>query len=169
MKKLLSFSLALILILSTLPVATALNYNGFTYVDNGDGTCNITGYNDFYEEDVVIPSTIKNLKVVSITGFRQKNSIRYVTIPSTVKKIGDMAFYSNGFTGGLEIPISVTAIGNSAFMYNQFNGELITNHTLTNIGVNAFSYNPNLYGKVSVESGTPNDAFYNTKVEVTVV
>ena len=50
MKKLSVFLLifALLLIISSLPVATALNYNGFVYVDNGDGTCNITGYNDFY-------------------------------------------------------------------------------------------------------------------------
>ena len=115
MKKLLSFSLALLLIIATLPVATALNYNGFTYVDNGDGTCNITGYNDFYEEDVVIPSTIKNLKVVSITGFRQKNSIRYVTIPSTVKKIGDMAFYNCKKLYSVAIGTGVKTIGEKAF------------------------------------------------------
>ena len=55
MKKILSLTFALILIISSIPIATALNYNGFVYVDNGDGTCNITGYNDFYAEDVVIP------------------------------------------------------------------------------------------------------------------
>ena len=115
MKKISSLIFAFILILSTLPVATALNYNGFVYVDNGDGTCNVTGYNDFYEEDVVIPSKIDGLTVVSVTGFRQKNSIRYVTIPSTVKKIEDMAFYSCKKLYSVAIGSGVRTIGEKAF------------------------------------------------------
>ncbi len=115
MKKSLSLILALILIISTLPVAAALNYNGFVYVDNGDGTCSITGYNDFYAEDVVIPSTINDLTVVSITGFRQKNSIRYVSIPETVQTIGDMAFYNCKKLYSVAIGTGVKTIGSKAF------------------------------------------------------
>ncbi len=115
MKKSLSLILALILILSSLPIATALNYNGFVYIDNGDGTCKITGYNDFYAEDVVIPSTINGLTVTSVTGFRQKNSIRYVNIPSTVEAIGDMAFYGCKKLYSVAIGTGVKTIGKSAF------------------------------------------------------
>lgn len=115
MKKFLSLTLALFLIISTLPVATALNYNGFVYVDNGDGTCNITGYNDFYAEDVVIPSTINDLTVVSITGFRQKNSIRYVSIPETVETIGANAFTNCKKLYSVAIGTGVKSIGKSAF------------------------------------------------------
>lgn len=115
MKKFLSLSIALILIVACIPLATALNYNGFVYVDNGDGTCNITGYNDFYNEDVVIPATINDLTVVSITGFRQKNSIRYVSIPSTVETIGDMAFYGCKKLYSVAIGSGVKIIGNKAF------------------------------------------------------
>jgi len=115
MKKYLSLILALILIISCVPVATALNYNGFVYVDNGDGTCNITGYNDFYAEDVVIPSTINDLTVVSITGFRQKNSIRYVSIPETVETIGANAFSNCKKLYSVAIGTGVKTIGKSAF------------------------------------------------------
>lgn len=119
MKKSLSLILALILILSSIPFATALNYNGFVYVDNGDGTCNITGYNDFYAEDVVIPSTIPtengDLTVVSIAGFRQKNSIRYVSIPSTVVTIGANAFTNCKKLYSVAIGTGVKYIGKSAF------------------------------------------------------
>ena len=115
MKRILSLAFALILIISTLPMATALNYNGFVYVDNGDGTCNITGYNDFYAEDVVIPSTINDLTVVSITGFRQKNSIRYVSIPSTVETIGANAFTNCKKLYSVAIGTGVKTIGKSAF------------------------------------------------------
>lgn len=115
MKKSLSLIIALLLIISSIPFATALNYNGFVYVDNGDGTCNITGYNDFYAEDVVIPSTINDLTVVSVTGFRQKSSIRYVSIPSTVETIGDMAFYGCKKLYSVAIGTGVKSIGKSAF------------------------------------------------------
>ncbi len=115
MKKILSLILALLLILSSFPFATALNYNGFVYVDNGDGTCNITGYNDFYEEDVVIPSKINGLTVVSITGFRQKNSIKYVSIPSTVKTIAAHAFYSCKKLYSVAIGTGVKKIESHAF------------------------------------------------------
>ena len=119
MKKILSLAFALILITSSLPIATALNYNGFVYVDNGDGTCNITGYNDFYAEDVVIPSTIPtengDLTVVSVTGFRQKNSIRYVSIPSTVITIGANAFTNCKKLYSVAIGTGVKTIGKSAF------------------------------------------------------
>ena len=115
MKKTLSVIFALLLIIASIPIATALNYNGFVYVDNGDGTCNITGYNDFYAEDVVIPSTINDLTVVSITGFRQKNSIRYVSIPSTVEEIGAYAFYNCKKLYSVAIGTGVKTIGKSAF------------------------------------------------------
>ncbi len=115
MKKILSLTLALFLIISSIPIATALNYNGFVYVDNGDGTCNITGYNDFYAEDVVIPSTINDLTVVSVTGFRQKNSIRYVSIPSTVEAIGANAFSNCKKLYSVAIGTGVKSIGKSAF------------------------------------------------------
>lgn len=115
MKKILSLTLALFLIISSIPLATALNYNGFVYVDNGDGTCNITGYNDFYADSVSIPSTINGLTVVSITGFRQKNSIRYVSMPSTVETIGANAFTNCKKLYSVAIGTGVKRIEKSAF------------------------------------------------------
>lgn len=115
MKKFLSLTLAILLIIACIPVATALNFNGFVYQDNGDGTCKITGYNDFYAEDVVIPSTINGLTVTSITGFRQKSSIRYVNIPSTVETIGAYAFYGCKNLFSVAIGTGVKSIGNHAF------------------------------------------------------
>lgn len=121
MKKSLSLILALILIISTLPFALASDEaKYYTYTDNGDGTCSITGYKDFYSEDVVIPSTLPDengepLTVVSITGFRQKNSIKYVSIPSTVETIGANAFTSCKKLYSVAIGTGVKYIGKSAF------------------------------------------------------
>lgn len=115
MKKFLSLISALILIISCLPFATALNYEGFVYVDNGDGTCSITGYNDFYTENVGIPEELDGLTVVSITGFRQKNAIKYVKIPDTVVEIGANAFTSCKKLKSVTIGEGVKSIGKSAF------------------------------------------------------
>ena len=121
MKKTLSIILALILIISTIPMAVAADDSKYyTYTDNGDGTCSITGYKDFYAEDVVIPSTLPDengepLTVVSITGFRQKNSIRYVSIPSTVVTIGPNAFQNCQKLYSVAIGTGVKYIGKSAF------------------------------------------------------
>lgn len=121
MKKPLSLILALLLIICCIPIgASADDPKYFTYVDNGDGTCSITGYKDFYAEDVVIPSTLPSadgepLTVVSITGFRQKNSIRYVSIPNTVETIGANAFTNCKKLYSVAIGTGVKTIGKSAF------------------------------------------------------
>lgn len=115
MKKLLSPLLALLLIAACIPVANALNYQGFVYTDNGDGTCNITGFTDFYAEDVTIPPEINGLTVVSVTGFRQKNSLKFVSIPATVEKIGANAFYGCKKLYSVSIGTGVKSIGNHAF------------------------------------------------------
>ena len=115
MKKTLSIVIALILIIPSLPFAAALKYEYFNYVDNGDGTCKITGYNDFYADSVTIPKTINGLTVVSITGFRQKNSIQSVFIPETVVEIGAQAFYNCKKLSSVAIGTGVKTIGKSAF------------------------------------------------------
>lgn len=121
MKKSLSLILALLLIISSIPLAFAADDpKYFSYVDNGDGTCNIIGYKDFYAEDVVIPSTLPSengepLTVVSITGFRQKNSMRYVKIPETVETIGANAFSNCKKLFSVAIGTGVKTIGKSAF------------------------------------------------------
>lgn len=121
MKKILSLTLALLLIISCSPIVIAADdAKYYSYTDNGDGTCSITGYKDFYAEDVVIPSTLpgengESLTVVSITGFRQKNSLRYVSIPSTVISIGANAFTNCKKLYSVAIGTGVKYIGKSAF------------------------------------------------------
>ena len=121
MKKSLSLILALLLIISCFPIGIAADdAKYYSYTDNGDGTCSITGYKDFYAEDVVIPSTLPGengepLTVVSITGFRQKNSLRYVSIPSTVEAIGANAFTNCKKLYSVAIGTGVKTIGKSAF------------------------------------------------------
>ena len=107
-----------------------------------EGGISITGFKDGSSvEDLVIPSEIDGKPVVAIgnEAFRNKQTLKSVSIPSTVAAIGDKAFYyclsltsatfamgsqltsigewgfrNTGITS-IEIPSSVTTIGDYAF------------------------------------------------------
>lgn len=67
----------------------------FTFISRGNGTCAITGFADASHEHVVIPSESPDGEtVVEICdrAFLRNNVIKSVSIPSTVKKIGEFAF-----------------------------------------------------------------------------
>ncbi len=171
MKKTLSLVLALALIISCITIGAAADTTKYyTYTDNGDGTCSITGYKDFYTENVGIPEELDGLTVVSITGFRQKNIIKYVKIPDTVVEIGANAFTSCKKLKSVTIGQGVKTIGKSAFS----NCSELTQINLRNteyVGEMAFYGCPNLdwvhCGTALKEIGTR--AFWNAKKLATVV
>ncbi len=126
MKKLLSIIFAIILILSTIPVAAALQYdfedaNGnkgrFYYEDNGDGTCKLTQYYGFSQSEVYIPSQINGLTVTSIEerAFADKTTLTTVSIPATVLSIGPAAFSKCIRLNSVIIGSGVRVIFNQAF------------------------------------------------------
>lgn len=52
--------------------------------------------------------------IIGKSAFAYNNTLNNIKIPSTIKKIGERAFYSTGLTS-IDIPDSVTEIGSSAF------------------------------------------------------
>ena len=111
----------------------------------------------------VIPTNINNTKKVTVSYLsNSKNKtiatrlkgkpettvtvkglgITSVIIPSTVRTIGEGAFYGNQLTE-LTIPSSVTSIGASAFKNNQLT-EVVIPSSVTSIGDNAFAENRNI-------------------------
>ena len=90
--------------------------------------------------DVVIPSEINGVSVVSIGGlaFNYKG-LTSVTIPDSVTTIGSSAFSNNNLTS-ITIPDSVTSIGNSAFADNLLTN-LVIGNGVTTIGASAFHIN----------------------------
>lgn len=117
MKKALSVFLAILLITLSLTAAYALNYDGFIYTDNGDGTCTITSYRDFYETEVIIPLQINGLTVTQIAAntFKQKTAINTVSIPDSVISVGNFAFYGCTNLRTVIIGSGVKSIGDYAF------------------------------------------------------
>ena len=91
--------------------------SAFAYSDNGYGTCTITGFNFSGLPYVVIPYEIDELTVTSLSLllFNTIPELITVTIPNTVKVVGNNAFYNCVNLEKVVIPNSVTDIGENAF------------------------------------------------------
>lgn len=118
MKKLLSFFLSLLLILSIIPVANvsanSFNYYQFT-IANGEAT--LTGISPFLKGEVIIPSTIGFYPVTAIgdSVLANRTGITAVVIPHTVKHIGEKAFYMCENLESVSLPKRLESMGDLAF------------------------------------------------------
>ena len=90
----------------------------FSYTDNGDGTCKITGYIGT-SSTFVIPATIDGKTVVTTTtgAFKNNSTFTSVEIEDGVQGLGALAFLGCKSLSKVVIPESVTTIGTNAF-YN---------------------------------------------------
>lgn len=96
----------------------AIDSNGLAVeVDTSNMTCVITGIGTCTDTDINIPKKISDYTVVGIAdkAFSEQTQITSITIPDTVKTLGQRAFY--GCTGLTEftVPASVTSIGHQVF------------------------------------------------------
>jgi hypothetical protein len=114
----------------------------FTYNNNGNGTCAITGYSGSGGA-VTIPSSISGLTVTSIGSgaFEYGSGLTSVTIPGSVTSIGSVAFYYCTGLTSITIPNSVTSIGRQAFEYcwSQSLTTITIGSGVTSLGEYAFS------------------------------
>jgi hypothetical protein len=134
--------------------------NGTEYEVNDIGTCD--------DKEVEIPSTYKNLPVVSIGdyafydcdlitsieipssitsigsyAFSNCNSLTSIEIPDSVASVGDYAFYGCDALTSMEIPKNVESIGNYALSYCAS----IANINVRSDNANYKSIDGNLYSK----------------------
>ncbi len=129
MKKLLSFVLALITLLS-LAVSPALasdthigyviNCDEYNIKITGENECEILEYKG-NDKKVQIPETIEGYTVTSIgeNAFAFNYHIYSVKIPATVKTISEGAFFFCYNLGSVTIPKQVTTIGEKALGFNR--------------------------------------------------
>ena len=152
----------------------------FTYQEI-DGGIEITDYDATCGTDVVIPDTINNLDVISITGTTERSGdivvpsggfalkeITSVVLPKKLTKIGENTF-SYDKLESIEIPNTVKEID-----YNAFYGNKITNivipDSITSIGMYSFAGNQIetlILGKGLTTIG--NGAFYRNKLTSLVI
>lgn len=126
------------------------------------------GFTDAHinDESVVIPETVNyNNATYSVVSIRVGyyaglgNEVRKITLPSSLKKIGDFAFYYCKKIEEIIIPKNVTSIGKWAFCHCQSLESVEIPSSVTSIGDNAFIGCTNLaslelsYGIKSIGNG----------------
>lgn len=142
LKKLNSVFLTMITIfgiIATVPFnASAATSGDFEYNLLKDGTAEISAYNGSAAE-LTIPSELDGYTVTSIgkNAFKDKTSIKSLTISDSVTSIKDMAFSGCGITS-LTIGNGLTTIGNYAFMGCKELTSITFGNSLKVIGDNVF-------------------------------
>ena len=120
------------------------NKEEFKYKTNNRGIV-ITGY-EGNKKDLVIPNKIENRVVNAIDDWAFDGyKLTKITLPSTIKNIGQGAFRDNRLTK-VDIPKSVTFIGWRAFYDNQISSVVIPKSIKT-ISRNAFDNNVKIVKK----------------------
>ncbi len=116
MKKLISITIALMLIIATVPTSYAATYNGFKLEKTSTGTYRVTGYTGS-SDYINIPETVNGIKVTAIKkdAFKNKTKIETVKFPDSVTAIGANAFYGCKNLSSVILSDSVTSIGSKAF------------------------------------------------------
>ena len=87
----------------------------FTYTDNGDGTCTITGYNGSAVH-VDVPDELDGLKVTTIGEFGfDMAQISSITLPEGLERIEELAFCFCENLTSIHLPASVNYVDSRAF------------------------------------------------------
>ena len=146
MKKLLSLTLTLVMMLSILIIPTTagaetLTSGDYSYEVKVDGTVTITKYNGS-EEVFTIPSILDGITVTEIgaNAFAGNDSVVYVKIPDTVKKLGVNVFMNCHNLKDIVIGKNVTYIPANAFTgCSSMTSYTVPSH-VTDVGVDALPY-----------------------------
>lgn len=151
------------------------NIGTFTYDVSADGHYEITGYvvNTSVEHEVIIPETIQDVTVTSIASdaFKSCTSITSITIPKTVKYIGDFAFYDCDKLTKVTLPESVIELGVGAFRNCDLLNDVVIPDSVTEIADQLFwecsSLSSITFGNAVTVIGE--GAFYNCDALTSIV
>ncbi len=135
------------------------NIVAMAYDFERDGLCyNITGSNavevtyrstsyNSYSGEVTIPATVTlagvtyNVTAVGASAFRNSSGLTSITFPTSVKSIGNYAFYQcTGLTGGLALKQGLESIGNYAFARCSGITSAIFPYSITSFGIAPFGW-----------------------------
>ena len=115
--------------------------DGFKYKVNNARECTIVGIVEA-DAEIVIPSTIKGMKVTSIGdyAFSDCDQLISIYIPDGVTSIGERAFDDCDRLTRINIPSNVKSIGDSAFRSCNCLTSITIPHGVTSIGISTFKY-----------------------------
>ena len=131
----------------------------FMYSRNDDGIQILLYIGKLY--DVDIPSEIDGLPVnrINTAAFQNNSTARTVTIPNTVKTIGDWAFSYMDSLEEIDLPSELESLGADAFTGSMNLQSITLPGKLKNIGVEPFASIPDL--KVYAAAGSFADEYLN--------
>lgn len=95
-------------------------YSGFLFATNGDGTCNVRGYQGQVPDCLVIPEKSpigESVVGIGYESFHNCSNIISVILPSTLITIGQLAFEKCSNIISIDIPNGVCTIESGAFAY----------------------------------------------------
>lgn len=101
--------------------ASAATSGNFKYEIKGNGTATITGYSGASDENIIIPQMVDGYTVAAIgdKAFYKDEKNRKigisVTLPESVKSIGDFAFWNANVTS-INLPDGLESIGKGVFV-----------------------------------------------------
>ena len=155
----------------TVSAADTITEGDYEYQINNQGTVTIVKYLG-QDLNVTIPSKIADTVVEEIgnNAFRE-SKITSVKFPSTLKKIGDAAFYRCYYLKNVTFPSGLYSIGQSAFEECYTMTKIVLPDTVTELKNYAFKH---CHGVTSVTlsqgmSNIPSEAFYYTNItEITI-
>lgn len=155
MKRMISILLSLTLCLSVLSGALPARAVANMSWRIKDGEVTITAYvNPLFPEEVVLPQTIEGYPVTAIgmTAFSNCTNITSITIPDTVKTIGEKAFYSCYKLQKVTLPKGLTSMGAGVFSDCKVLTEVEIPDGVTEIADSAF-FDCFALAKVSIPEG----------------
>lgn len=109
------------LLLMLASTASAATSGKFKYEIKGNGTATITGYSGASDENIIIPQMVDGYTVAAIgdKAFYKDEKNRKigisVTLPESVKSIGDFAFWNANVTS-INLPDGLESIGKGVFV-----------------------------------------------------
>ena len=103
-------------------------------------TCEVSGYTELTNSDLIIPASINNYTVKSIGegAFRNCRKVTSIIIPEGVTEIRKSAFEDCSGMTSINIPESVTKIGESAFEDCSGMTSINIPEGVTEIGISTF-------------------------------
>lgn len=109
------------LLLMLASTASAATSGKFKYEIKGNGTATITGYSGASDENIIIPQMVDGYTVAAIgdkafyKDEKNKEIGISVTLPESVKSIGDFAFWNANVTS-INLPDGLESIGKGVFV-----------------------------------------------------
>lgn len=118
----------------------------FTYLAFPDNTANLFAYNGTpVDGEVVIPEKAGDCVVVQIgcDVFKGNKLIKKVTLPETIEKINDYAFYGSNLES-INLPVGLKSLGTQAISSCHYLESIVLPVTLKEFGNWVFYYNSSL-------------------------